>query len=55
MSARDSGEVQARSGWGALGLRGTGIDKEELTGKEGEEATRREFQGSNHCWGIALG
>ena len=55
VGARESGEAQERSEWGALGLRGTGTDKEELTGKEGEEATRREFQGSNRGWGIALG
>ena len=27
---RGGGEAQARRGWGALGLRGTGTDKEEL-------------------------
>ena len=55
MGARESGEAQERSGRGVLGLRGTGTKKEELTGKEGEEATRREVQGSNRGRGITLG
>ena len=55
VGARESGEAQERSGWGALGLRSTDTDKEELTGKEGKEVTRREFRGSNRGRGIALG